>query len=391
VAGSATGDITVGTTVLPGDGVHHSVFVVRYDGTGAVKWRKRFDNGGEQRVAGVAFGAGGDPVLAVNFTSALDFGPGCTGPSLDGGAGHGALVALALADGACTASIDALKAPVTFAGLSVAPGTHEIYTVGNTLLSVSIARYPATGWTGANFAGLTSTTSPLAVAALGAVAIIAGGFSGALQGYQSPVQLVSSGNTTDIFAARIADDAGAYTAAVTDGVALGDGTADQHANAVATDGTDVFLAGELSGTLGDGGASVSAGGKDAFVLRRHADLSPVWDRSFGGGSDEWATAVAAAGGRVVVAGEHYGAFELVTPLPAYGQRDVFVAALAAADGAPQWSCSFGGAANDDVTAVAASAGGDVVIAGRFSGKAAFGQALEGAGGAVFVVRLTGNP
>ena len=150
-----------------------------------------------------------------------------------------------------------------------------------------------------------------------------------------------------------------------------------------------------------GGALVSAGLTDIFVV----ELSPAgdwtWNKRFGGYADEEADGLAVtATGELLLAGRFDGPLDLggATPLlsvqaagafaPSF---DVFVAKLDA-HGAHVWSRQFGDSTVDErVTAAAAAPGGGVVVLGGAGDSIDFGLgALKQPGGGAFVVGIDGD-
>ena len=134
--------------------------------------------------------------------------------------------------------------------------------------------------------------------------------------------------------------------------------------------------------LADGGLAVAgrttskgAGKQDMWVLRLDGSGNVVWDRTFGGGEDDWATSVVAlADGGLAVAG--------LTASKGAGNADMWVLRL---DGSGNvvWDRTFGGSENDWASSVVALADGGLAVAGHTESK--------GAGDAdMWVLRLDGS-
>lgn len=167
-------------------------------------------------------------------------------------------------------------------------------------------------------------------------------------------------------------------------------------NATAVDASgNVVVAGYFRGTLTLGSFGLtSAGGRDIFVAR----LSPagVWQQAMraGGTADDEAFAVALEpNGTAVVAGSFTSPTAGFGPttLTNAGMNDAFVARLNAA-GAWVQAVRAGSPDGEGVKAVAVDTGGQVVVAGYFSGTgiATFGAfTVAGAGGRqnIYVARL----
>lgn len=136
--------------------------------------------------------------------------------------------------------------------------------------------------------------------------------------------------------------------------------------AVDRDG-DVLVGGYFHGVADFGGAPLMSAGKaDIFVAKYSGeDGAHVWSRRFGDTDDEVAATIGADGfGNVLVA----GAFLVRTDLGgslliAAGGADLLAAKYSGADGAHVWSRRAGGPGNEEMTAAAVDAGGNVVIVG----------------------------
>jgi hypothetical protein len=167
--------------------------------------------------------------------------------------------------------------------------------------------------------------------------------------------------------------------------------ADQYLTGVAVDGGgNVLLAGYFTGTFDLGGSPLaSAGSVDAFVAKLDASGHHVWSKRFGmsGASEAKAVAVDPAG-NVLLTGTFTGAVDFGgAPLTSAGGADVFVVKLTAS-GAHAWSKRFGDAAAQSVAGIAVDGAGDAVLTGDFSGSIDFGGgALATADLDVFVAKL----
>jgi hypothetical protein len=123
--------------------------------------------------------------------------------------------------------------------------------------------------------------------------------------------------------------------------------------------------------VGDETSRSSAGFSDVFVLSVDAAGSVGWVWTAGGPLVDQAVAVASeSDGALWVTGFFVDRMDVQTQtelveLRAVGRSDVFVARLQAT-GEPTWATGFGGEAADYGYAVAVSATGDALIAGRFA-------------------------
>jgi hypothetical protein len=158
---------------------------------------------------------------------------------------------------------------------------------------------------------------------------------------------------------------------------------------------DVFVAGQIMGTvdLGDG-PYTCAGSSDAFVAKYSSTGAPVWSVAFGGSDVDVASALAVdSAGDVIVTGYFSGTASFGGPaLTSAGLYDVFLAKYSGADGSHLWSKRFGAAAEDLGYGVAFDGSDDVVLTGTFRNSVSFGGAtLASAYGGydIFVAKYDG--
>jgi hypothetical protein len=137
-----------------------------------------------------------------------------------------------------------------------------------------------------------------------------------------------------------------------------------------------FFFGEVDFNPGAGiDAKISAGEADLFLTRFNADGSHAWTRTFGGSADDQAAAVAVAGSSVFVAGRFASADAGV---PNAGGIDTIVLAFQTARGAPvttfgnKGAQTFGGAGDDEATAIVIAAKTLYVAGGYTSANATVG-------------------
>jgi hypothetical protein len=156
---------------------------------------------------------------------------------------------------------------------------------------------------------------------------------------------------------------------------FGDGNA-QGGWAVATDGGgDVVVGGEYEGTIDFGGGSLpNATNVDGFVAKLAGNNgNQIWAKRITGGGNERVLGVAvASNGDVLAVGSFDGTLSLDGQNESTaGSEDIFVARLAAGDGAKLWMKRFGGSDADRANAVALS-GTDVLVAGTYTGVVSVG-------------------
>ena len=393
LAATVTGQVSVGAMPHPPKGglLDTDILLVRYDENGVAQWSRRYGTDGEERVKGLAFSASGRVIAAIEYQPAKGHGFGCS-TGIDAGAGtFAAVVALDPANGDCTSGSDLFFNPGSVVDLAVAPGSSEVWTAGvSSSNTLSIGHIAGPSIHGPALGGGSPAPNPIAITVVDGVAVLAGGFSSSFADYQGTASFPSS-DGTDALLVRF--KAVAPDKVYGDGGVAFTGAGYQAFHRVTSDGDAIFAVGEAAGSVdlgADAGALTAAGGRDVLVVKRGADLSPIWGARFGGAGNERGSVIAARSGRVLIAGQHTGGFSIGDPLAAHGGEDVFVAALDdAAAGEPLWACSFGGANDDLVKALRAVSGG-LVITGTFSGPANFGQAIDGGGDAIFVAKLTGG-
>ena len=187
-----------------------------------------------------------------------------------------------------------------------------------------------------------------------------------------------SGGGRDAFVAKL-DPAGAHLWSRSFGA---DG--DQAVEHVAIDSQGhVVLVGHFSGSVDfGGGAVVSQGARDAFVVKLDADGELEWSRTFGDAGDQAAMGAAIdPQDEILVSGEFEGTMVLdATTLTSAGGSDAFVIKLGPA-GNVLWSRSFGDSDWQVARGIAADASGGALLAAHFQGSVAVdGQTLTSNGG-----------
>ncbi|WP_310393564.1 T9SS type A sorting domain-containing protein [Hymenobacter sp.] len=164
------------------------------------------------------------------------------------------------------------------------------------------------------------------------------------------------------------------------------GSSDDQANALAVNGTSVYLAGEFRSPTASFGATTlaNAGSADVFVAKltdAGSTSSFTWAQRAGGLDNDLATALAVRGTSVYVAGEFrsftasFGATILINVRTAAFTSDAYVAKLtdAGPTGSFAWAQRAGGQDNDSADALAVN-GASVYMAGEFrSSSVGFGS------------------
>jgi hypothetical protein len=180
--------------------------------------------------------------------------------------------------------------------------------------------------------------------------------------------LPTNTSSVDAFVLKL-DTNGAYVWAKLFGDSL-----DQSGTAIAMEGTNIFVAGRMNGTVDFGGGPVtSAGGRDVFVVRLSGDGAHLGTKRLGGISDEQPADLAvAANGDVVVSGNFTNAVDFGGgPLTSLGLNDAFLARYSL-NGAFLWAKAFGDATDQIGTGVGIDSQGNVLALGQAAGTVDFG-------------------
>jgi hypothetical protein len=122
------------------------------------------------------------------------------------------------------------------------------------------------------------------------------------------------------------------------------------------------------------GPVASAGAQDVFVRKlAGASLLPLWTKHYGGAGQDEATAIAVDGAsNVLVAGYFEGAMQVgPTPFTSEGDRDAFALKLGPA-GENVFSKHFGAKEDDEGAGVAADGFGRILLTGFFRTTVDFG-------------------
>ncbi|MEJ7727617.1 MAG: hypothetical protein WKG00_00200 [Polyangiaceae bacterium] len=328
-AGYLTGSANFGGEELSSAGSADG-FVVSLDATGKHRWSAVFGDGSDQRVAGVAIGPDGGPVIAGRVRGAMTL-PGDT---------------------------LTLTAPEVYDGfvakLDPASGS-----------AVWAAQFGEASDTGSDDNQYAET---VAVDADGNV-IVAGLFGGTMV---IGSDTLTSSDDQDVFVAKL-DPLGApiWALAV-------EGTASSNVATVAVGAAgEVYLGGVFTGSLGAGCTpAVTAQGTDPFVIAlAPADGACLWARTWkNGSSTQFVRALAAVEGDVVAAMDINGDVDLGSGLLQGSGYDVGLTRLSGDDGTPLWGWRTDDALNQNAADVAVDASnGDIVLTGYY----AAGLELEG--------------
>jgi hypothetical protein len=169
------------------------------------------------------------------------------------------------------------------------------------------------------------------------------------------------------------------------------GTAgDDEARAVRYLAPHVYVAGHTTGVLA---GSTNAGGRDAFLMKFHANGELRWKRQFGSSADENVTAMKTSASAVYVAGSTTGALDGT----AQGSDDIFITKFDL-DGNQLWTRQIGTVASDVAENLSIGSDGFYIVGrtdGDLSGTSAGGTDIFVAkldfDGALLWLRQLGSP
>ncbi|HEX5218398.1 MAG TPA: LamG-like jellyroll fold domain-containing protein [Verrucomicrobiae bacterium] len=214
---------------------------------------------------------------------------------------------------------------------------------------------------------------------------VAGQFSGTNS--FGTTQLVSS-NDTNLFVAKLDSFGTNWLWARSVG-----GVGTDTANALAVIGTNIFVAGNYSGTATFGSSTLTnAGSGDIFVASLDSEGNWLWASRGGGTGGDFANALAVDSSTNLYIAGHYSGTATIgsTSLTNAGGTDLFVAKLTPT-GAWVLARRGGSANNDSATAITRNAANEFYLAGQFGGTADFGNTLNnvnmGSSTNIFVLKL----
>lgn len=330
VAGSFTGDISFSSVPLAAVGAADA-FLVKLDPSGKHLWSRRFGNSEFQSATTLAVDPQGNVVAAGHFQGSLDLGGG------------------------------------------------SLYSAGQS--DLWIAKFNSAGahlWSKRFGDASNQGTIHVTVDPAGDITI-AGQFKGTIN-FGAGDLVNSSGIAEDIFVAKLRGD----------GVALwskrfGDSQS-QDVRALAVDSVgDVYVGGQLFGTVSFGGPPLS-GGPTLYLAKLDALGGHRWSKGFGvtgSMAAVWGLAVDPTGD-VIASGTFnnaldFGEFQVSQPASA---EDVFVMKFSGT-GEYQWAKVFGSHATDGGRRVRVGPAGEIVFACWFNDSIEFGGPLLSTSGSTY--------
>jgi hypothetical protein len=276
-----------------------------------------------------------------------------------------------------------------FGGGSVSSFTHP--TLGATV-DIFVAEYSASGahlWSRVIGSDGPEEGKGIATDASGNVLVT--GFQGSYSAdFGGGPQYVRSGN--DIFFAKYSPSGSWIWSKTVGGLGYDQGnaiTADAGGNVLATG----YMGASGEGVDFGGGALVSVGAYDVFLVKYSPSGQHVWSKRFGGSGNDTGMAISAdAAGNVIIAGSFEGSANFGGgTLSSSGQRDVFVAKYSST-GSHLWSKKLGGSGDEVGYGVVVDSAGDIILSGKFQSSVNFGGSpISSAGGDdAFLVKLSGS-
>ena len=385
--------ITFGaTTFTNADSTTGDIFIVKYDPSGNVLWAHNAGGPRNDQAMSVATDAAGNVYITGYFMSpTLTFGSTVLTNGTSSALGYDIFLAKYDADGnvvwAKNASGDygnyatAVAADAAgnayiaghFVSTTLTFGSISVNNANPTTADIFIAKYDASGtpvWAKSVGAPEEEKATAVATDRFGNV-FVTGYFTGANVAFATTTLINPGVGTTEAFLVRYnADGNESWTRrAGSNGAESGTG--------LATDSSgNVYMSGYFSSVnvilgsttlLNNSSTGIAI---DMFAAKYDSIGSPVWAKSGGGNSDDYATAIdVGVGGSVYITG--YFKSPTVTLGTATltntssGSNDLFVAKYDNT-GNLQWATGNGGSKNEYAHTIAADGDGNVLVAGSFT-------------------------
>lgn len=391
VVGRFRDGVDFGAGVVTSAAGKHDGFIAKYRADRSSAWVKALGNGTQDLfVESVAIDSGGNVVVVGRFREPVDFGAGLV-PSV-AGAKYDAFVAkysaegslmwlysfgngvhdqhandVAVDDAGNVAIVGELKLAVDFGGGSTT-------SVSDKYDAYVVSYDPSGGFRWVNTFGNgvhDQHASAIEMDAAGSVLAV-GRFKLSVDFGGGPTASVS--DRYDAFLVKYTA-AGGYQWSAT----FGNGTQDQHAEAVGVDSAGAALVGgRFKEPVDFGGGDVLPSGAsyDAYLIKYDSEGGFAWSRTFGDGLiDQHATAVAVdLADHAIVAGRIEGGVDFgAGPVSSAGAAYDAYTAKYDRHGTLLWARTWGNGLEDQsAEGVAAGQSGEVVVAGQFRGIVDFG-------------------
>jgi hypothetical protein len=390
LTGSFRGALSFGGETLVSAG-EDDIFVVKLSQDGEHVWSRRFGSAKSEQGTAIATDEQGAVYVAGDYSQPFDFGDGVSGSALSAPFGESDyfLVKLSSSGKIVWVASDGLSADDHAS--DVVYNNERVFVTGasTTETQVFLHRYTdgIKSVDGQEIASAVTKSPKLSIANAGVC--LTGSFTKKIDfdtpGFVMPdgtSPIIDSKGAEDVFAARYElimppthKDIWSRT--------FGDANS-QTARAIASEGSQIVLAGSLWGSIDFGApeddgahALTSSGEADVFVAKLEADVkgARTWSKRFGDKSTQEALSVAVRAGRVIVGGRFYGSmiFEGGASLKASGGgSDIFVLELSSEDGSYISGQVYGDGESQAAQSVAVAEDGDVFVAGSFFGSVDFG-------------------
>ncbi|MCB0567342.1 MAG: SBBP repeat-containing protein, partial [Phaeodactylibacter sp.] len=381
VTGSFQSTATFGSALLTGAG-GVDAFVVKYDAAGTVLWSRQGGGAGDDLGDGIAIDPAGNVYVTGSFQATATFG----GTTLTSAGSNDVFVVRYCAsdadgDGIC-ADVDCND---NDAIINYQPGSacddSNPNTFGEVIQPDCNCRSDEGRTVRQSGGGGDDRGNAITTDAAGNV-YATGIFDGTATFGSTTLTSVGS---RDVFVVKY-DAAGTVLWA-----RQGGGNGFDPGLGIATDAAgNVYATGSFDDTATFGSTTItSAGSRDVFVVKYHADGTLLWIRRGGGAESDRGYAITTdVAGNVYVTGSIEGTatFGSIT-LTSAGNEDVFVVKYHA-DGTVLWAQKGGGAERDRGAGITTDVAGNVYATGSIEGTATFGNTTLTSAGSndVFVVK-----
>ncbi|MFQ5627457.1 MAG: SBBP repeat-containing protein, partial [bacterium] len=392
VVGFYQGTATFGDTSLAPFG-DLDIFIAKYDLEGKLLWVQRAGGASEDKANSVAFDQQGNIFVSGSFDDTVVFGnTTLTAHNSGNPVTRDFFVAKFNPDGdlmwvqqtdASTGTQFALGVAVDSQGNCVVTGLFWIsITIGGTTLTEAVSNAqdeifvfkcdPDGNVLWAKSAGGPGADIGFDIITDSDDNILLTGWSARKVDFGSGVQLTSNSNSEDIFIAKY-DKNGNIAWAKNAG-----SSGEDRGFAIASLGTDFYITGKFQNTIEFDSSHVrfSNGGDDIFAAKYDGSGTLQWLNTAGGSGDDQ--------GRGIAVNKIFSDVELFVTgsfndrvdfgrdaLTSDGADDIFLASYDNFDGDDNWAEQSGGSQTDLGIAVAATPGGNGIVAGLFSDRAQF--------------------
>lgn len=159
---------------------------------------------------------------------------------------------------------------------------------------------------------------------------------------------------------------------------------------------NIAVAGLYGGTMNFGGGAIaSQGSSDLYVAKLDTNGNQIWAKTFHPSTSVNSKGIGiTAGGDVALAGSFQGTLNFgggTLTSSGSGTDDIYVAKLKGADGGQLWASKYGDSAAQYVHTLGVDPGGNIIVAGIYTGTLALGNpSLVAAGYDLYFAVFNGN-